>query len=129
MKVHHIGYIIKNMERAINLFGVLGYDVVAKPVLDTERKIFICFLKNGDTVIELIESASPYSVVSGMVKKYGASPYHICYEVSSLDEAVANLEIGGYIVTEKPMPAQALGGRRVVFMYHTQIGLIELLEE
>ncbi len=131
LKVHHIGYIIKKIKRAIKLFSDLGYDAVMEPVFDPYRKINICLMKNGNTVVELIESASPDSAVAGLLRKNGAMPYHICYETTCLEEAITELKAYHFILTAKPMPAPALGGggKRAAFLYHAQVGLIELLEK
>ena len=54
MKIHHIGYLVKNIECSIKHFSHLGY-YVEKPIFrDVSRKSDICFMKNGEYVIELI---------------------------------------------------------------------------
>ncbi len=129
MKVHHFGYLIKNMEQAINSFKELGYTAVSESVYDNNRKINICFLDNNGTMVELIEPVSEESTVSGLFKKIGVAPYHICYIVPDLDKAISELRIRRYIITAKAMEAPALENRRVAFMYNKNVGLIELLEE
>ena len=132
MKLHHVGCLVKNMEKAVSLLtteGPMNYSVISGPVFDPYRKINICFLENNGTLIELIESASPDSSVAGLLKKYGAAPYHICYEVQDIEKAVSGLRTEHFVVSSAPMPAPALEGKRVAFLYHAQIGLIELLEE
>ena len=132
MKLHHVGCLVKSMDQAVNLLtggGTLKYSIVSGPVFDPYRKINICFLENNGTVVELIESASPDSSVAGLLKRYGAAPYHICYEVSDIEQAVEELRAKRFVVSSAPMQAPALDGKRVAFLFHAQIGLIELLEE
>ena len=45
-----------------------------------------------------------------------------------LEEEIENLETSGFKVLIPPMPATAFGDKRVVFMYHIAVGLIEIVE-
>lgn len=47
MKVHHIGYAVKNLEKAIDDFSSLGYRLVSDIVDDAIRNVRICFMENG----------------------------------------------------------------------------------
>ena len=129
MKLHHIGYLVKDMDKAIGEFALLGYSIVSESVYDKYRKIYICFMENNGTVVELIQSGGEDSTVAGLYKKYGNSPYHICYEVDDLENAISELRKKCYVITAKPCEAPALESRRVAFLYNAQIGMIELLEE
>ena len=42
---------------------------------------------------------------------------------------MANLEKMGYVVINEPLEAPAIDNRKVAFMYHMNVGLIELVEE
>ena len=56
---------------------------------------------------------------------------HIGYAVKNIDASRQAFEELGYVfdpVTIPPAPACAFGGRRVAFLYHLQIGLLELVE-
>lgn len=129
MKVHHIGYLVKNMERAIESFLMLGYTIESPTVRDDIRKINICFMINEATRVELIESVDSDSAVSGLITKMGVTPYHICYEVPSIAQEKEKLKASKYIMTAEPEKAPALGDRQVSFFYNKNIGLIELVEE
>ena len=67
--------------------------------------------------------------MAGLLKKNGIGPYHICYEVRDLEKAIDGLKTKHFVITDPPEKAPALDNRKVVFMYHTKIGLIEVLEE
>jgi methylmalonyl-CoA/ethylmalonyl-CoA epimerase len=49
--------------------------------------------------------------------------------VESIEDAVAELRKMRYIVVRKPEPAIAFGNKRVCFLYHKQVGLIEIVEQ
>ena len=129
MTVHHIGYLVKKLERARKAFEHLGYVVEQEIVRDEYRKIDILFLVKDGYRIELVSPYDPTSVVAGILPRIGNSPYHICYVVDDLDAEVEHLRNERYVVSSEPAPAPACGGRRVCFMIHPYLGMIELLEK
>lgn len=128
MKLHHVGYLVKSINRALLEFQKLGYKAVASTVFDSSRNIFICFVDNCGTLVELIESASTESDIASLTRRIGVGPYHLCYEVTNIDSTTKVLRKQGYITTSPPKEAPALSNKRVSFLYNSQIGLIELLE-
>ena len=126
--IHHIGYLVKKMDAAIDSFLRLGYTVSRDTVYDSIRNIHICFMEKDGYTIELISPSASTSVAAGLMKKYKNSPYHICYETQDLDDMLARLTAGGYAAIDAPAPAPALDGRRVVFLVNPFLGMIELLE-
>jgi len=79
--------------------------------------------------VELVSPADSSSVVSGLIKKYKNSPYHICYETPALDASLASLTAKGFTAIDAPAPAPALQNRRVVFLMNPFLGMIELMED
>ena len=128
MNIHHIGYLCKRIESAKKQFEALGYRAETATIRDDVRKIDICFLNKDGYRIELISPAAEDSVVSGLIKKYGNSPYHICYCSNAFDKDIEYLKKNGYIMIDQPTPAPALDGRKVVFFIHMHVGMIELLD-
>lgn len=129
MKIHHIGYLVKDIKRAQPHFEQLGFRAVNVPVFDCARKVNILFMDNADSVIELVSPASPDSVVSTLIKRYRNTPYHICYTADNFEWEVDMLCAGGFTQIEAPAPAPAINGKKVVFLMSPHIGLVELLEE
>jgi methylmalonyl-CoA/ethylmalonyl-CoA epimerase len=127
LSIHHIGYLVKKIEKARQAFLSLGYEAEQDIVYDHIRKVNICFLVKDGYRIELVAPVSEDSVVSGLLKKYKNSPYHICYETADFEAAYAELAAGGFIAIDTPTPAPALGGRDVVFLSSASIGMIELI--
>lgn len=109
-------------------FQRLGYTAVSDVVYDSYRKVHICFMEKDGYRIELVSPADSSSVVSGLLKKYKNSPYHICYETSDFETDFAALSAEGFTAIDTPTPAPALGGRQVVFLMNPFLGMIELLE-
>lgn len=127
LTIHHIGYLVKKIEKAIQTFQALGYEIEQDTVYDDIRKVRICFLIKDGYRVELVSPASEDSVVSGLMKKYKNCPYHICYESADFDADYAALTAEGFFTIDTPTPAPALGGREVVFLNSASIGIIELL--
>ena len=128
LKIHHIGYLVKKIEKAKKTFEALGYSTEQDIIYDDIRKVNICFLVKDGYRVELVSPVSEDSVVSGLIKKYKNSPYHICYETPDLDKDLSLLTNEGFTAIDTPTPAPALENRRVVFLMNASIGMIELLE-
>ncbi len=128
LKIHHIGYLVKKIEAAITAFKHLGYTLLTDVIYDDYRKVNICFMEKDGYTIELVSPVSSDSVVSGLLKKYKNSPYHLCYETTNFEKDMEALTKDGYTAIDMPTPAPALGHRRVVFLMSASLGMIELLE-
>lgn len=128
MIVHHIGYLVKKLEKSKKKFLELGYETEGEITYDHYRKVTILFLVKDGYRVELIEPAAEDSVVSDLLTRYKNAPYHMCYESSSFEEDLGELREKGFVPIDEPCPAPALGGRRVAFLLHSSIGIIEILE-
>jgi methylmalonyl-CoA/ethylmalonyl-CoA epimerase len=132
MKVHHIGYLIDDIEGAAREFERLGFSRRGQIVEDVSRAVFILFLDNNGCVVELIEPMDENSPVYGLRKKYRNSPSHICYETTDLQGKIAEMTDtakGGYTLIQAPQPAPAIHGcSEVAFLLNRSIGMIELVE-
>ena len=130
MKIDHIGYAVKNIEKAIAGFEALGYQF--EPVVpDEDRNVYISFGENDGYRVELIApmDKSKESPVDGVLSKNGAAAYHICYKSANLEEEIEKLQKERFRVVINPAPAVAFGGKRVVFMMNLSVGLLEIVEE
>ena len=129
MKVHHIGYAVKDMQKAIHCFESLGY-CMDEPVIDASRNITIVFARNGDACVELVAPCGSPNDVDGILKRTGASPYHICYEVKNVNQSIKELTKSGmgWMLVKQPAKALAIDGAKVAFLYSKNAGLIELVE-
>jgi methylmalonyl-CoA/ethylmalonyl-CoA epimerase len=127
MRVHHIGYAVEDLDKAIGSFAALGCSVRHRQI-DRDRNVEIALVENEGVVVELVSPLSAGSPVDGVLARGGAAPYHICYEVDSMSEACGQLRRDGWVVVRKPSPAPAIGGALVAFVYSKAIGLVELVE-
>lgn len=128
LKVHHIGYAVPAIDTARLEFECLGWSALGDVTDDVVRKVRILFMRLGDVTIELVAPLTDDSPIRKTLQKGSGTPYHICYEVDSLDEAEAELKAKKFIVFKKPSPAPAIGMRRVEWFYGKNFGIIELVE-
>ena len=129
MKIDHIGYAVKRIDRAITAFQKLGYEF--EPVIDdTDRNVKLAFGSKYGYRIELVAPLDKKleSPVDQYLSNAVGTPYHICYESENLDAVIEELKAQGYKVVIGPRPAVAFGGRRVVFMMNIGFGLMEIVE-
>ena len=68
MKIHHIGYLVEKIEKAIKAFEGLGYQLTSEIIRDEYRQTDLCFLEKDSYVIELVSPFSKESVVSDLMK-------------------------------------------------------------
>lgn len=127
LKIHHIGYLVKKIEKAKKVFEALGFLIEQDTVSDDIRKVDICFLVKDGYRVELVSPYSEDSVVSGLLKKYKNTPYHICYKTDDPEAAYRELTANGFAAIDTPTPAPALDGRNVVFLISPVIGMVELI--
>ena len=131
MKINHVGYAVKNLEKAKDLFKGLGFLFEEKVYNDSDRNLFITFGSDGNYRIELLQKMnnSLPSPIDIFIQKNGPIPYHFCYSVTNIEEGINDLKENGFIVINEPAPAIAFNNKKVCFLYNRSIGIIELVEE
>ena len=126
---HHIGIACRDIEKTKDFYVSMGY-APAEVVDDCLQHVKVCFLdKEGAPRIELLVPLDEQSPVLRTLDSVGVSPYHICYQVSDIDEAIASLRRQRFLLVSGPVPACAMGDRRIAFLFQKHTGLIELVEE
>ena len=130
MKIDHFGFLSKNIESTRETFKKLlevSREQKAPIIIDEVRKCKICFIEQDGYRIEIIE---PYkdSKIYPLLHKYKNTYYHICCEISSMKEEIERLQSKGFVITQEPEPAVAFEGRRVAFLLHPFLGIVELVE-
>lgn len=128
MKINHVGYLVRKLNRAKIAFEELGYVAVSEVIYDDIRDINLCLLEKEGYVIELVEPASKESEMNSLLKKIGNSAYHICYEVDNIESKIEELRLQKYVTCSELCTTRLFNGRRVCFMVHPYMGMIELLE-
>jgi methylmalonyl-CoA/ethylmalonyl-CoA epimerase len=131
-KLMHVGVAVSTLEPTTELLSALfGYKVVSGPFDDPIQKVTVNFLaKSAEDVaeIELIAPLAQDSPIRSMLAKDGGGAYHLCFETSDIDAALAHAKSNGCIVVSPPVPAVAFQGRRIAWIYTRSRQLFELVE-
>jgi methylmalonyl-CoA/ethylmalonyl-CoA epimerase len=128
MKIHHIGYVVKDIKKSLKLFKVLGYQIEKEIVRDEIRNVEILFLKNGDLRVEVISPINLNSPILNYLNKVGSTPYHLCYETTDIEKTIRELRNNKFIIVESASEAIAINYQKVAFLYNSHYGLVEILE-
>ncbi len=127
MKLHHLGMAVPNIDNARKYMIELGAKVTSEIFEDKIQNVSVQFINLGGQPIELVAPLSTPSPIDGILKK-NKHWYHLCYEVSNLDETIQKWNDLGAILLGDPVPAKAFNGRRIIFMMTKQKDLFEFVE-
>lgn len=128
LKFHHTGYTVADIQATARQFEALGYRR-GEILFDESLQVEICYLTNpGQMTVELIHQLNESSLEAGLLKANGVMPYHLAFEANDFDQACRNLDSLGYRRLFDPVPVEALGGIRIIYYHHPDVGYIELLE-
>ena len=131
LKLHHIGYVVHNIEKAAPEFvRSTGASWDGKIITDPLQGVRVSFLTLApqDAQIELVEPDSPQAPVARFLKEKGPGLHHLCYEVTDLRKSIDDLRAAGNLLAKPPRPAVAFGGRRIAWLITSEQLLMELLE-
>lgn len=129
IKFHHFGVACRDIDKTAEEYSALGY-TKGEIVFDPLQNINICFLSHPSMpLVELLSPVDENSPVVQILDKNGVTPYHTCYVVENLEDAIKAFKRRRYVIVSKPKEACAIENRRVAFLYNTDMGLIELVEK
>lgn len=124
---HHIGYAVYDITKTASFYTSEGWDM-SKITIDKIQNSQIAFLSKKDQpLIELVSPIDGNSPVDEILQKNSVTPYHICYEVEDIYEAIKMLRKKHFIPLFRPVQAIALDNRLICYLYNKDVGLIELL--
>ena len=125
MKFHHIGIVCNDINSEIKkLKKIHSISKVSDIIFDENQKVNICMITlSSGFNIELVSG----NTVKKFVKSI-ATPYHICYTCSHIEDEIKRMLSNGGVLVSKPKPAKLFDNRKVAFLF-VSYGLIELLEE
>lgn len=130
MKVHHFGFVVRNIRQACASFRPLFSVEPSVPVVhDSLQRVSVTFLPLLEGVrLELIEPAGPGSPVERFLAA-GGGLHHICFQTPNIQADVERLRQLGMVLVSGPTPAAAFANRQIAFLYGSESRLVELLEE
>ena len=131
MKLHHIGIVVKNIQKSLGeLNQYLNFESTTVPSLVGSQKVNICFLKTNNVFLELIEPTQENSPISDFVKKKGGF-HHLCFEVDDIHVELERMKKNGArVIVDVVMGFEnRLTAFVMLDMKNTNCNLIELAEK
>lgn len=131
MNLHHIGIVVPKIQDSLGeLTKYFKFETIGLPTLIGSQKVNVCFLKIGESYLELIEPITTDSPVSSFLNN-GGGYHHLCFEVKDIRKEILELEKNGARVLVEPV--KGFEDRLIAFvllnMQNTKCNLIEFVEE
>ena len=126
----HIGYAVNDIQKTASHYVDAGWQL-SEVYDEVAQNAQIAFLrKDGFPNIELVAPGlREKDPVSAILKKSGVSPYHLCYAVPDIDQAMESLYEDGFFPLFMPVESVAMQGRRICYLCSLEVGTIEIVEE
>ena len=126
-KIHHVGIIVEDLQRAIEKFTGFGFSCTEIRDLK-EAGVRIAFFPIGDSLIELLYF-EPDKRQDAMASSQNGAINHICFEVDDLEATIEDFQKNGAKLMEG-FP-KAMGPARIAFFAPetTENALIEIYQE
>ncbi|MFZ8924916.1 MAG: methylmalonyl-CoA epimerase [Candidatus Puniceispirillaceae bacterium] len=128
-RINHIAIVVPNLdEAAAHWRDMLGAEVSASQTLP-EHGVRIVFVRSANGQVELMEPYGEMSPVAGFLKRNpDGGMHHICYEVTNINDARAQLEAKGARVLDDGTVKTGAHGNPVLFLHPKDFNgtLIEL---
>ena len=115
-KIDHIGIAVNSIDEQIPYYrDVLGLKVERVEEVKSEG-VKVCFIKVGDTHIELLEPISEESPVKKFLDKNGQGVHHIAYASSDVVQTVLDMKGKDFRLLNE-QPKQGAGGKLICFAH------------
>ncbi len=128
--IEHMGIAVKDLKTSIALFEkILNTECYKTEEVESE-KVKTAFFKQGETKIELLESADTNGVIAKYIEKKGEGIHHIAIEVEDIKQEMTRLKNEGFVLLNE-QPKKGADNKMVCFLHpkDTNGVLIELCEE
>lgn len=130
--VSHIGIAVADIAKAKGLYEQLGFVSDMEEVLGEQAYgVRVLIMRQGAQRIELLEplEKGKKSPIDSYIQKKPYKMYHLAYTVSDLDAQVEMLEKRKFLMIDEPRASACMKGKRAVFLFNRDMGMIELVEE
>jgi len=118
-RLHHLGVAVRSIEEV---------SPSSETITDPIQKVTVAFVRVNGIPFELIEPNGDHSPITRSLEK-GVKLLHVCYSVPDLEMVIKACRKHGFHCIERPVPAVAFDNRKIAWVYSSQYGLFELLED
>ena len=102
----------------------------ADPESVASEQVNTAFFRQGETKIELLESAESGGVIARYIQKKGEGIHHLAFEVADIHAEMARLQSEGFVLLNQS-PKPGADNKLVCFLHPRETNgvLIELCQE
>ena len=129
-RLNHVGVATPSIEKSVAIYrDLLGAAKIGEPFDLAPQGVRVCFVDLPNSQIELIEPLGESSPLHGFLARNPAGgQHHLCFEVSDIHAAKAEMEAKGAKVLGEPRIGAH--GTPVIFLHPKGTGgvLVELME-
>lgn len=125
---HHIGIACFDIDKTAHYYIECGYSkspVIIDPLQNVKVSVLV---KMGMPTIELLAPVDDKSPICKILQKSGVIPYHICYVVSEMKQAIEDLKKEHFMLISKPLLSNVFN-EEVCLLFNKHVGVIEILEK
>jgi len=126
-RIAHVGVAVRDLASILPFYrDVLGLPEVPLDDADGAR---IAGLAAGESLVQLLEAATPDSPIGKFVEKRGPGIHHICFAVDDIDAALDRCRAAGVRLIDET-PRLGAEGKRIAFLHPSATAgvLVELSE-
>jgi methylmalonyl-CoA/ethylmalonyl-CoA epimerase len=107
-KIHHVGVVVPDLEKAMGLWrDLLGLHFTKSQTVQ-DQGVKAALLKVGESEIELLEPLSPDNGVGKFLARRGGGLHHVCFETEDVERELAGAKAKGIqLIDQKPRPGLA----------------------
>jgi methylmalonyl-CoA/ethylmalonyl-CoA epimerase len=126
-RIAHIGIAVEALEGVLPFYREI-LDLPQVPLDDSDGARIIG-LQAGESLVELLQSASPDSPIDKFLARRGPGMHHICFAVDDLDATLSRCTARGIALIDAT-PRMGAEGKRIAFLHPRSTGgvLVELTE-
>lgn len=132
-RVHHVGFVVAELDAAERHFLALGYARRGETVADSYQRAQLVFLvrQGGDAsepLVELIHPVDEQARTHAFTTRNQYQIHHLCYVTEDMSVAIAQARAARFSQVQPVVAAPAIGGSRIAFFYARAVGLFEIVE-
>ncbi len=129
-KIEHIGIAVKSLDISIPLFEILLNTTCYKTEMVESEQVNTAFFQQGESKIELLESATADGVIAKFIEKKGEGMHHIAFAVDDIRAEMKRLVQAGFTLLQEE-PKRGADNKWVCFLHpkNTNGVLVELCME
>ena len=115
-KIDHIGIAVNSIDEQLPFYrDVLGLEIERTEEVKSEG-VKVCFIKVGDTHIELLQAISDESPIKKFLDKNGQGVHHIAYHSDDIVKTIVDLKGKDFKLLNE-QPKQGAGGKLICFVH------------